>query len=96
MSSYNRYRKAFRVPDGNRVWLSPNTPIISTDPRFDDRLYTVREGDRLDVLSQAYLHDAQLWWVIAEYNNLFWMFDITVGQQLRIPSYEHVYMDLLT
>lgn len=93
--SYSRYRRAFEVPGDRGVWLSPSKVIVDTSPRQDDTFHTVVDGDRLDLLAHRYFGDARLWWVIAEYNDLTWMLDLTTGTELRLPSYEHLNMDLL-
>ena len=68
---------------------------IDTTPRYDDRLHTVVEGDRLDLLAHRYLGDARLWWIICDYNDLFFPLVLEPGLALRIPSREHVQMRLL-
>lgn len=93
--SYDRYRFAHVVPGPKGKWLSFNSVIKDDAARQDDRYHIVMDGDRLDVLAWKYLGDARLWWVIAEYNNIFWFFDIETGDELRIPSFEHLHMDLL-
>ena len=66
-----------------------------TTPGHDDRLHTVVEGDRLDLLAHRYLGDARLWWIICDYNDLFFPLALEPGLALRIPSREHVQMRLL-
>jgi len=55
----------------------------------------VVEGDRLDLLAHRYLGDARLWWILGDYNDLFWPLELAVGSSLRIPSYNHVHMNIL-
>jgi nucleoid-associated protein YgaU len=55
----------------------------------------VVEGDRLDLLAHRYLGDARLWWIICDYNDLFFPLALEPGLALRIPSQEHVQMRLL-
>jgi hypothetical protein len=90
-----RYRNSITVPDSTGSWISGNSPFVDTEPHPQDIYYEVRDGDRLDALTFRVFGDASLWWVISEYNDLFWFQDLTLGQVLRIPSYEHLYMDLL-
>jgi nucleoid-associated protein YgaU len=83
------------VDDPEGQWLVPPFKDLDTRPRPDDRIHIVRQGDRLDLLAHKYLGDAQLYWVIALYNNIFWFMDIEMGQELRIPSYTTLHMKLL-
>ncbi len=69
---------------------------IDTTPRYDDRLHTVIEGDRIDLLAHRYLGDAKLWWVICDYNDIFFPLELKPGTDLRIPSEEHVQMRILS
>lgn len=92
--SFNRYRIVVQEPDGLQ-WRIPREPVIDTTPRRDDRFIHVNQGDRLDILAHKHLGDARLWWVLAAYNNKFWMGDLTIGEELRVPSYERTVMDIL-
>lgn len=56
---------------------------------------TMVEGDRIDLLAHRYLCDARLWWIICDYNDIFFPLELTPGTDLRIPSVEHVQMRLL-
>lgn len=68
---------------------------IDTTPCHDDHFYSVVEGDRIDLIAHRYLGDARLWWVIADYNELFFPLELAIGSVLRIPSVEHVQMRVL-
>lgn len=68
---------------------------IDTTPRYDDRFHTVIEGDRIDLIAHRYLGDARLWWIVADYNDLFFPLELEAGTVLRIPSVEHVQMRIL-
>ena len=68
---------------------------VDTTPRPDDRFYTVVEDDRVDLLAQRYLGRAELWWIICDYNDIFFPLELTPGTPLRIPSLEHVNMHIL-
>jgi len=93
--SQSRYRDSTLVVDSGTRWISPETPFVDTDPRYDDVYHVIQQHDRLDLLAHRYLGEATLWWVIAEYNDIFWIFDLEVGATLRIPSFEHLQLDLL-
>jgi hypothetical protein len=58
-------------------------------------LHTVIEGDRIDLLAHRYLGDARLWWIICDYNDIFFSLELAPGTDLRIPSIEHVQMRIL-
>lgn len=66
----SRYARCvlYRDSDGTSLGMRQR---IDTTPRYDDRLHTVVEGDRLDLLAHRYLGDARLWWIICDYNDLF-------------------------
>ena len=64
-------------------------------PRPDDRFHTVIDGDRLSLLAHRYLGRADLWWIICDYNDIFFPMELEPGSVLRIPSLEHVNMRLL-
>jgi len=70
-------------------------PRIDTTPRYDDRFHTVIEGDRIDLIAHRYLGDARLWWIVCDYNDLFFPLELEAGAVLRIPSVEHVQMRIL-
>lgn len=94
MSLY-RYRDSILVKDEEGDWISPLTPFVDARRRRDDVLHRVKQGDRLDTLAYRYLNDPNLWWVIAEYNDIQWFQDLTVGDLLRLPSYETTYLELI-
>lgn len=54
---------------------------------FDFTYYQWQEGDRIDVIAQAYFDDERLWYVIAEANPeiLVWN-SLAVGTVIRIPN----------
>lgn len=50
------------------------------------RLYTVMQGDRLDLVAYKTLGDPTLYWMIADENVCMNPFDLlTVGAQLKLP-----------
>ena len=70
-------------------------PRVDTTPRPDDRFHTVVAGDRVDSLATRYLGQAELWWIVCDYNDLFFPLELELGAVLRIPSVEHVNMRLI-
>ena len=87
----SRYARCvlYRDSDGTSLGMRQR---IDTTPRHDDRLHTVVEGDRMDLLAYRYLGDARLWWIICDYNDLFFPLALNAGWVLRIPSEERVLM----
>ena len=53
---------------------------------FDYINYTVRQGDRIDVLGQRFYGDPELWWAIAQVNPQWTFWDVLpAGLVLRVP-----------
>ena len=90
---YSRYRESTRVLDDDGEWLTTPEPL-ATHPRPDDRFHIIEEEDRLDVLAHRYLGDMRFWWVIAEFNDIAFGFDLPVGKKLRIPSLRRLEMEV--
>ena len=54
---------------------------------FQFSYYTVKEGDRIDILADRFLGDPELWWVLADYNPQWQFFDnLPANTILRVPS----------
>ena len=70
-------------------------PLVDTTPRPDERFHTVVAGDRVDLIASRYLGRAELWWIVCDYNDIFFPLELEVGAVLRIPSVEHVNMRLI-
>jgi hypothetical protein len=90
----SRYATSILYTSGDGDFLGMR-PTIDTSSRADDRFYTVIEGDRIDLLAFRYLGAADLWWIICDYNDIFFPLELTPGAVLRIPSMEHVNMRLV-
>ena len=91
----SRYAAAVLFTGQAEEFLSMRFPVDTT-PRPDDRFHTVVEGDRVDLLAQRYLSRAELWWIICDYNDIFFPLELEPGDVLRIPSVEHVQMRILS
>lgn len=65
----------------------PTVFAAPTDELINFSSYTVRQGDRIDLLADRFLGDAELWWKIADANPewMFWDY-LADGLTLRIPS----------
>jgi len=91
VTSRQQFAKLYQDGD-TRFWGSRSK--IDTSPRPDDRFHTTVEGDRIDLVAYRYLEDTDLWWVIADYNDLFFCQELEIGTKLRIPSLERVQMEV--
>jgi hypothetical protein len=80
--------------DGQTEFLGTR-PRIDTTPRFDDVFHTVIDGDRVDLIAWRHFDRAELWWVVCDYNDLFFPLDLEPGTVLRLPSREHLLMRVL-
>jgi len=70
--------------DGKRVFKT--TIFRSLERRDSDEFIEVEEARRLDILAQEFYDDKDLWWVIAQTNNLDSdSFFVEAGTRLRIP-----------
>jgi nucleoid-associated protein YgaU len=85
ISRDSRYATSILFREGAGEFLGGRS-APDTRPRSDDQFHIVVEGDRLDLLAAKYLGRAELWWVIADWNEIAWPLDISNGQALRIPS----------
>ena len=68
---------------------------IDVSPRPDDVFHTVVEGDRIDLIAYRYLGRAELWWIICDYNDMFFPLELEIGIVLRIPSVDYLQMRVL-
>jgi len=90
----SRYASCVLYIDGGQEFLG-SPPRIDKSPRPDDVFHTVVEGDRIDLIAHRYLGRADLWWVVCDYNDIFFPLELPLGQVLRIPSSEQVQMRFL-
>ena len=80
--------------------LDPNTNSKDKQPRYvnvkypniprsiNDIYILITEGDRYDILAQAYYNDSSLWWIISSsnYNTRQDSLIPSPGSQIRIPA----------
>lgn len=90
----SRYASCVLYRDGHGDSLGLRQRIDNA-PRHDDQFHTVTDGERLDLIAYRYLGDAKLWWIVCDYNDIFFPLELGPGTVLRIPSVEHVQMRLL-
>lgn len=91
----SRYAKSVLYTGNGEEFLGAR-PQIDTTPRSDDRFHIVKEGERIDLIAFSYLGDAALWWMVCDYNDIFYPLELEVGSVLRIPSVEYAQMRLLS
>ena len=90
----SRYAGCVIYVDGQEEFLGTRSQI-DTSPQPDDVFHTVAEGDRVDLIAYRYLGNAVLWWIICDYNDIFFPLELKLGMVLRIPSIEHVQMHII-
>jgi len=90
----SRYATCVLYVDGQEEFLG-RRPRIDTAPQPDDVFHTVVEGDRIDLIAYRYLGQAELWWVICDYNDILLALELVTGAVLRIPSWESVQLGVL-
>lgn len=85
----SRYATCALYVDNGIEFIGGRTRIDTT-PKADDVFHIVQSGDRIDLLAYRYLGDPALWWIICDYNDIFFPLDMQIGMTLRIPSAEYV------
>jgi len=91
------YTNKNRDKDKNfRKYDSTLYPKISLD---DSDIYIITNiGDRLDLIASKYYNDVNLWWIIAQANQVGkGSLNVSAGTQLRIPqNLSKIFTDLET
>lgn len=97
ISSSNLYANGYVIDfseDGESLLLRDKLVI---EPDVNDSYHTVRAGDKLRFIAYDKYKNydskaAQLWWAIADANDIFNPLDLTdwIGKDLRIPDYQKV------
>ncbi|MHB9037088.1 MAG: LysM peptidoglycan-binding domain-containing protein [Armatimonadota bacterium] len=90
----SRYAACVLYVDGSDEYIGSREQI-DTSAQPDDIFHTVVEGDRIDLIAYRYFGRAELWWIICDYNDIFFPLEIAAGTVLRLPSVEHVEMRVL-
>lgn len=93
MHRYSRYQFPVHYKTSDGSYVGMRTPIDAS-PRPDDRYHKTYPGDRLDILAFNYLGKAELWWVIADFNDIFFPLELEPGRLLRIPTIERLEMEI--
>ena len=85
----SRYAKSVLYTGGGEEFLGrARGSILRLGPTTG--FHTVVEGERIDLIAHRYLGDAALWWIVCDYNDIFYPLDLEVGAMLRIPALEYV------
>ena len=68
--------------------------LVKLPPHPTDQFHRVTDADskRIDLIAWKYYRDVNLWWIIAEVNNIGNPLEIRSGTVLRIPAYDRVQM----
>ena len=86
----DRYRHHRRYIDENDNEIPETYEKFYFSDRSDDILFKVsnREKNKIDLIAAltSVYDDEDLWWVIAEANDIYDPFDLPVGKVLKIPS----------
>ena len=90
----SRYATCVLYVDGSEEFIGTRQRIDTT-PQPDDVFYTVVEGDRIDLIAYRCLGRADLWWIVCDYNDIFFPLDLVPGTVLRLPSIEQIEMNVL-
>lgn len=87
--------KEYLSVNGVEFWELDNLPSVPENS--DDVYYQVKDADRVDTLAALFYGDPNMWWVIAEANNLAILpTDLQTGSIIRIPSPTYVSEVLFT
>lgn len=89
ISSRSRYvsNKVARVPDRNGVLQSAILPAYPQTLVFHYTEYEWANGDRVDLVAEAFYGDPAAWWRIARVNPEILIWDeVSPGTVIRIPN----------
>lgn len=91
----SRYRQCIVYRDGQEEFLGTR-PAVDTTAHYDDLFHVVAPGDRVDGLAHRYYQRPDLWWIICDYNGIANpLLPLVPGTTVRLPSPEHVFMQVL-
>ena len=98
LSSSSRYNwSVYYIDSKNGDFYGTRQPLkLRKDSSDLFHVVTDADSKRIDLIAWKYYRDVNLWWVIAEFNNISNPLEIPTGTTLRIPSYSRVQMKVLT
>lgn len=92
--TYSRYAETMVIDsegtERNYLRTKPDT-----SPHPTDFYYTVKPHERIDQLAHKFYGQANLWWVIADFNDLLFPLVLEEGSTLRLPSYDRLITTIL-
>lgn len=92
----SRYRNTTRLTEGLNTYLGLRQSTFYV-LRGSDVFYDVEPNDNLQKISYRFFGSAELWWVVADFNDIFDPFDALVpGSTLRLPSPSRLWMEVLS
>ena len=93
----SRYNYAVLYADKETGGFFGTRQPINLKKHSSDLFFQVTDATnkRLDLIAWKYYKDVNLWWVIAEINNISNPFEVKTGAVLRIPTYERVQMEVI-
>jgi len=88
--NFMKYKTHPNLLGGVKQFIDP-LPLSQFEiPESDDDIFhevTIRDENRLDLISWTYYGNVDLWWIIAVVNNIFDPInELNPGDVLRIPS----------
>lgn len=93
VSSNSRYAAGrfvrVSLPDGTPSRMLWPAAKKTTGVKY--KLYTIKAGDRLDLIAFREYGDASKWWMISDMNpEILWPHDIVDGSTIRIPVRQNI------
>lgn len=70
--------------DGKAAWSTRQ--FLFLEPDATDFIHRICDGDFIDAISFKYYGTVNLWWAIADVNNIACPLDLQVGAEIRIPQ----------
>lgn len=69
-----------------RLFLHNRKFYLRENTKTPFTIHEVVNGQLIDMIAYAYYGDERLWWLIADYNDLDYAWDLFPGQILLIPT----------
>ena len=80
-------KTGIKFADGSERVLLHDRRIFSNNDLGEDSIqHTVEAGEELDSIAYNFYGDDGLWWLIADVNDILYIFDVAPGDILTIPN----------